>query len=460
MSAVPHSDPFVRAHLEAVNAVHTFLPSLAPKPPAGPSVPPPQVSPSIQEGTRAAGTVAHVELASRRVARGLPPEPSPPPSPQETFPPAIDQVHIRALSEAIAAHPREMRPGLQHEAHQNLTKWIGAHNGAIMHDGHMQVAATPGSAENLAAKIVNEAVDDHDQREQEKKNAALGLDSNGKPASPAGSDSSSVPDLPSKGKGTAASTPKQASPNVRTDQPKGSATALPSVGAIDPSSGRPVTQPTDDLDDAQELATAAAPDLKNTLGQVAAAVPGANVDGVREEKDPARAQQKVEVDDKPVNTQTDLLAGRVAVDSPEAKDAAVAQLKAASPVIDEEDNFEDGDPDYGFRSHTLQTVQPNGSSAEVQVVPQEIADADQDTHATYEQGREAEAAGDDSTAQQAMDDNTEVHDDAMDKFNARNDKISEVLAAAGIKLSGKPIRVRGHSFLPIAEEDHGENQTV
>lgn len=187
-----------------------------------------------------------------------------------------------------------------------------------------------------------------------------------------------------------------------------------------------------------------------------AGVKGARVAGVRGKKDVGRARQKEQTEGKPPHTQTDLLAGRISVDSPEAKDQVVQNLKDLAPVIDESDRFQNGDHDYGFRSHTLQTQVSPDVSAEVQVVPKEISDVDDDTHQTYEKGRAAEATGDDDTANAAMAENKSAHDDAMDEFNARNagrsKKIKDILEAAGVKVTGEPIKLGGHSFLPIQDD--------
>jgi hypothetical protein len=450
VSAIPQPDVFAKAHQDAQRAVATFLPSLTPKPPAPAPPPQPKRSPVIIEAMRVASVARHVEGMSARVARGLPPEQPPPPSPQETFPPEIDQVHIRAISAAIAAHPETERGPLLHEAHANIVKWIAAHNGQIVHDGHVQIATSAQSAESLAAKIVNEAVDAHDQRK---------IDQQGPQSNAGGSDKSGISDTGPAAKGGRSSVPARsssASDAGGVDQGSTQAVSGPlAVGSTDTTSGRIVTQPTDNLDEAQDIATQAAPALKENLQAVENSVPGATVDGVREEKDTSRAKEKVE-DDKPVNTLTDLVAGRIAVDSPEAKDAAVNAIKKQSPVIDEEDNFQQGDPDYGFRSHTIQSVMPTGASAEVQVVPKEIAEADDDTHKTYEEGRSAEASGDDEAAQKAMAENKAVHDAAMEKFNARNQDKSgamrEALKAGGYQMIGKPIKIGGKTFIAVNEE--------
>jgi hypothetical protein len=447
VSTIPRPDPFVQAHLDGVRAVHTFLPSLAPKPPAPPPQPPPAVSPTIKEGMRVASLARHVEQASARVARGFPPQPPPPPSPQEQFPGELDPVHIRAISDAIAAHPETQRAPLIHEAHQNLVKWIASKNGQIVHDGKMQIADSPKSAEQLAARIINEAVDDHDQRQADKQATladAAGQKSGVDNSGPASAD----------GGGSGVRPTNMVSDSGSVDR----GVALPvfeplPVGTQDPASGRTITQPTSDLDSAQELATAAAPELKARLKGVADRVKGANVDGVRDTKHPDRVQQKVDGEGKPPNTISDLLAGRVAVDSPAAKDQAVAAIKGSMPVVDEEDNFQKGDPDYGFRSHTLQAGLSNGATAEVQVVPQEIADADEHTHDTYEKGRQAEIDGDTDTANKAMATNRAAHDDAMQDFEDRNQPpdLRSTLEKAGFKVAGEPIKIGGKLFVAVNE---------
>lgn len=193
----------------------------------------------------------------------------------------------------------------------------------------------------------------------------------------------------------------------------------PKPGDKNEETGRQITQPTSSLPEAQKLATAAAPDLKDKLAEVAKAVPGAEVDGVREEKDPERAKEKVEEQGQPVNTVSDLLAGRVAVDTPEAKEAVVAKLKDGNTILKDDDNFTDGDPKYGFRSEDLQVQLPNKSSAEIQVVPREIADAEKETHENYEQGRAAELEGRTEDAKAAQAANRKIHDTAMAKFDQR-----------------------------------------
>src|SRR6185312_16909377 len=77
-------------------------------------------------------------------------------------------------------------------------------------------------------------------------------------------------------------------------------------------------------------------------------------------------------------------------------------------------------------SHTLQVALPNGSTAEVQVVPKDVLATEAETHPNYVEGRKAEIAGRAEDAQAAMAANRQIHDRAMAEFNQRS-------AAAGRK---------------------------
>lgn len=462
MSAVPQIDPFTQAHADGMKAVATFLPSLVtpPQPPQPPQQPLPHSD--LRDAVRAMSMVNHVEGMSRRMANGLPPE-EPKPTPEKQFGNQLDVVHTRAISSAIAEHPETERARLISEAHDQTTKWIGEHNGKVVVHGHIEIAHNLVSAQNLAAKIINQTVDNHDEREQANREAALQF-SGDIPAGQGGSkDSKSGKQSSNDNHQTGEASSQRAGGDSGSvagggNIAHGATRAVSPVGATDSQSGRVVTHSSDNLPTAQSNATAQTPKFRRMLEAGIEDIKGAKVDGIRPKKDSARAKQKTEAEGKPVNTASDLLAGRIAVDSPEAKQQVVDKLKSAAPVIDESDQFQNGDPDYGFRSHTLQTQVSPDSSAEVQIVPKEIADVDDQTHDTYEQGREAEATGDDASAQEAMADNKDVHDRAMDKFTKRNqgrgDEIAKALESLGIKVAGAPIKLGGHSFLPI-QDDNG-----
>lgn len=434
MATVPQLDPFAQAHEDGRKAVATFLPSLVAPKNVAPQAPPKALPHSdLRDAVRAMSLANHVEQMSSRVANGLPATP-PQVTPEEQFGNQLDAVHTRAISAAIAAHPETERARLISEAHDSASKWIMSHNGKVIVHGKVELAHDPKTAQNLAAKIVNGTVEDHDAREEAKQEAANPDNS----PSPAGLQAR--PDA----------SPRNTSGETPSNVPRAP------LGSKEPQTGRPITHSSPDLPTAQAKATAVAPKFHRMLEAGTKGVKGARVAGVRDKKDASRARQKEKTEGKPPNTQTDLLAGRIAVDSPEAKDQVVQNLKDQAPVIDESNQFQQGDPDYGFRSHTLQTQVSPDTSAEVQVVPKEIDDVNDTTHQTYEAGRAAEASGDDDTAQAAMDENKSAHDDAMDAFNQRNadksQKIKDVLASAGVKITGEPIKLGGHTFLPIQND--------
>ena len=218
--------------------------------------------------------------------------------------------------------------------------------------------------------------------------------------------------------------------------------ATQEVGSTEPESGRVVTQPSDKLASAQELATKAAPELKQKLASITKEIPGAKV-AVREAKNPERAWEKAAKEGQPVETISDLLAARISADSPAARERIAAGIKKNFTVLKDEDQFTRGDPNYGYHAHTLQVQMGNGSTAEVQIVPKEILGVEDQTHANYRAGREAEIAGRDEEAQAAMAKNLQIHDAAMGRFNARN----------GIYAKGDRVRLEDGAMGTVAYVD-------
>jgi 2'-5' RNA ligase len=161
-------------------------------------------------------------------------------------------------------------------------------------------------------------------------------------------------------------------------------------------------------------------ELKSHLKAVTDAVPGAHKPEVRAEKDPDRLNEKIHKEGQPVETIPDVLAGRIPVDSPEAHKEVVDKIKQTAPVVRDEDKFKKGDSKFGYRAHKLQVGVSPDMSAEVHVVPKEVADAGDDSHKDYKKGREAELDGDKETADTMAAKAKEKNDAAMSKFNERN----------------------------------------
>ena len=157
------------------------------------------------------------------------------------------------------------------------------------------------------------------------------------------------------------------------------------VGAVEPASGRKIVQPTDNPAVNQALATEAMPAYKVRLLQAIRHIPGARLAASRDAKNPQRLAEKIARQGQPAETVSDYGAAQIAVASLQAKDAVVAAVKRLFPVLRQQDNFAFGDPEYHYRSYSLQLQMPNGSSEELQIVPEEVLEANRQEHHDYKQ---------------------------------------------------------------------------
>jgi hypothetical protein len=204
----------------------------------------------------------------------------------------------------------------------------------------------------------------------------------------------------------------------------------PQVGGdIEPNSGRKIVQPTDNPAINQALATDAMPEYKSRLEEVLRDIPGATLAATREAKKPARLAEKIAGQGQPAETVSDYGAAQIAVDSLRAKDAVVAAVKQRFPVLRQQDNFAFGDPEYRYRSCSLQVQMPNGASEELQIVPREVFEANRREHHDYKEARNAELAG--QSAGQARAAARAINDAAMERFNSRNGVSSATSPASG-----------------------------
>lgn len=190
------------------------------------------------------------------------------------------------------------------------------------------------------------------------------------------------------------------------------------VGTSDPNSGRKVVQPTDDPAINQTLATAAMPAYKARLLEAIRHIPGARLARSRDAKNPRRLAEKIELQGQPAETVSDYGAAQIAVDSPQAKAAVVAAVKQHFTVLRQQDHFAFGDPEYHFHSDSLQLQMPNGASQELQIVPDEVLQANRVEHHDYKRVRDAELAG--RSAEPAKAAARAINDRAMERFNSRN----------------------------------------
>lgn len=192
------------------------------------------------------------------------------------------------------------------------------------------------------------------------------------------------------------------------------------VGQTDPESGRTIVQPTDNPAALEKVAPTQAPALEDGLKAALANVEGADFQRVRDSKDPSRLAEKITDEGQPANSVSDYLASQVTVDSPAAKDAAVAAISKQFPVVDMQDKFSDGDDTYKYRHVTLQVQTPSGLSAEVQIVPKEVFEANPDQHKDYKAARNADLDGNTKEFEEKAAIARQKNDDAMQAFNDRN----------------------------------------
>lgn len=341
---------------------------------------------SHQEAVRAMSKIRMAEASTQRIARGLPPEPPPPIAKVGNV---LQSHQVTAILSAIAAAPEAERGHLLDEAHQNLTQWIDTNQGKVIIDGEIHLARNQQQAETLAAKLLNRGMGEHAARE----NAAFDAQRNSQ-----------------KENGGSAKSPQVDAKNIPQNPPVGS------TGE----DGRQVTQPANTIEENQALAQQAAPELASHVQRVAAAVPGVTQTRVRPQKNADRLQQKVDGGKEP-NTISDYSAAQLAVDSPEAKQSVLEALHRVLPVIHVDDNFDEGNPDKAsFPSTNVQGQLSNGMTAEIQIVPHEVADANDESHPHYEAGRDAEAEGDTGTRDEHWDKAAEINQQALEDFKDRN----------------------------------------
>lgn len=210
------------------------------------------------------------------------------------------------------------------------------------------------------------------------------------------------------------------------------------VGTKEPETGRLIVQPSENPRLNQALATAAMPEFRAGLEAAVKEVEGAKLAAVREAKKPRRLTEKIEDEGQPAETVSDYGAAQITVDSPQARDAVIDAVKRRFPRIREEDNFDRGDPEYHYRSYTMQLQMPNGSTEELQIVPREVLRVNPSEHKDYVAARDAQAEGKDADREVAS--ARAKNDLAMAKFDRRNGGEASRLRAASEE--EKSIRAR------------------
>jgi hypothetical protein len=225
------------------------------------------------------------------------------------------------------------------------------------------------------------------------------------------------------------------------------------VGAVEPDSGRKIVQPTNSPAVNQALATEAMPAYKARLLEAIRHIPGARLAASRDAKNPARLAEKIAAQGQPAETVSDYGAAQIAVATPQAKDAVVAAVKRHFTVLRQQDNFAFGDPEYRYRSCSLQLQMPNGSSEELQIVPQEVLEANRQEHHDYKKVRNAELAG--RNAGHARAAARAINDSAMERFNSRNGVANSPAEriVKGSVVKGARVRLAGGALAQVVYVD-------
>jgi hypothetical protein len=206
--------------------------------------------------------------------------------------------------------------------------------------------------------------------------------------------------------------------------------AMP-LGTKEPISGRKIVQPTRSPAINQALATSAMPAYQARLAEIIARIQGATLAASRKRKNPSRLAEKIEGEGQPAETVSDYGAAQIAVDSPQAKDAVVAAVKQHFKVLREQDHFAFGDPQYHYRTYSLQLQMPNGASEELQIVPRPVFEANREEHHDYKRARNAQLAG--HSAEPATATARNLNDRAMERFNSTNGVHPSVVKGAVVK---------------------------
>jgi len=212
--------------------------------------------------------------------------------------------------------------------------------------------------------------------------------------------------------------------------------AMP-VGANEPNSGRKIVQPTRNPAINQALATQAMPAYQATLAEIIRHIKGATLAASRRRKNPSRLAEKIREEGQPAETVSDYGAAQIAVESAQAKDAVVAAVKQHFKVLREQDHFAFGDPQYHYRSYSLQLQMPNGASEELQIVPRPVFEANREEHHDYKRARNAELAG--RGAELATAAARDLNDRAMERFNSKNGARPSVVK--GLVVKGSRVRL-------------------
>lgn len=185
------------------------------------------------------------------------------------------------------------------------------------------------------------------------------------------------------------------------------------------STGRDVLHQSSDREELVKQAKSHSKQFEDGIKSATRGIQGAHFDAVRDEKNPARVDEKIKDENQPIETIPDILAGRIGVDSHEAHEKTAKAIGSHFNVVRDEDEFKDGDPEYGYRVHKMQVQVTPQLSGEVHIVPKEVLEVNDKEHQAYKDSRDAETEGDTKDAAKEAAKAKAINDAAMAKFEAR-----------------------------------------
>lgn len=162
------------------------------------------------------------------------------------------------------------------------------------------------------------------------------------------------------------------------------------VGGMDEVSNRIIAQPHNDPVILQAGAEASHDEFKRLLNAATADIPGAQFKASRVKTNTDRIRHKAS-EGKPIETQGDILGGRIEVDSVSAAQDVIERLERGGRILPGTvENFLDQPRNWGYRAIHAQVKLDNGMTAEVQLLPAEISAAQKQVHSIYKRVREVD----------------------------------------------------------------------
>lgn len=163
--------------------------------------------------------------------------------------------------------------------------------------------------------------------------------------------------------------------------PKTTLSGASDLGAIDSSTGRTIWQATDNYKALHDEANALVGPFKQAIDSIKLTTPGVENVSVRA-KGLASLEDKVKAVGAP-KTISDYLGGRIVVNGSQSATDTLDQLGQRFNVLNIDDKIATANP-TGYRAIHAQVALENGMSAEVQIMPSEIAKVVENAHNIYD----------------------------------------------------------------------------